>query len=227
MGKVKVKKSDVWIDMTPMSDVMTLLLTFFMLTSTFIKNEPVRVNVPGTVSETKVPETNTLSITVSPEKVNGEATGNGMVFLGMSNASQLGQMLDDMLPGTDPLQKNVFESEAQFGVPLSSMKTYLSLDQASRSEILQGNNPKIKAGIPLDSIDGGMSEFQQWVTAALVANTDVQLVIKSDKDTPYKTIKKVMSELQDMGESHYYMATQLDGGKVLSARSYIENLGGE
>ena len=227
MGKVKIKKSDVWIDMTPMSDVMTLLLTFFMLTSTFIKNEPVRVNVPGTVSETKVPETNTLSITVSPEKVNGKATGNGMVFLGMSNAAQLGQMLDDMLPGTDALQKNVFESEAQFGVPLSAMKTYLSLDQAQRSEILQGNNPKIKAGIPLDSIDGGMSEFQQWVTAALVANTDVQLVIKSDKDTPYKTVKRVMNELQDMGESHYYMATQLDGGKVLSARSYIENMGGE
>ena len=227
MGKVKIKKSDVWIDMTPMSDVMTLLLTFFMLTSTFIKNEPVRVNVPGTVSETKVPETNTLSITVSPEKVNGKATGNGTVFLGMSNAAQLGQMLDDMLPGVDALHKNVFESEAQFGVPLSSMKTYLSLDQAQRSEILQGNNPKIKAGIPLDSIDGGMSEFQQWVTAALVANSYVQLVIKSDKDTPYKTIKKVMNELQDMGESHYYMATQLDGGKVLSARSYIENMGGE
>lgn len=33
MGKVKVKKADVWIDMTPMSDVMVLLLTFFMLTS--------------------------------------------------------------------------------------------------------------------------------------------------------------------------------------------------
>ena len=29
MGKIKVKKSDIWIDMTPMSDVMTLLLTFF------------------------------------------------------------------------------------------------------------------------------------------------------------------------------------------------------
>ena len=44
MGKVKIKKSDIWIDMTPMSDVMTLLLTFFMLTSTFVKNEPVKVN---------------------------------------------------------------------------------------------------------------------------------------------------------------------------------------
>ncbi len=51
MGKVKVKKADVWIDMTPMSDVMVLLLTFFMLTSTFVKNEAVKVVTPGSVSE--------------------------------------------------------------------------------------------------------------------------------------------------------------------------------
>ena len=30
MGKVKIKKSDIWIDMTPMSDVMTLLLTLYI-----------------------------------------------------------------------------------------------------------------------------------------------------------------------------------------------------
>ena len=84
MGKVKIKKSDIWIDMTPMSDVMTLLLTFFMLTSTFIKNEPVRVNTPGTVIETKVPETDVLTITVSPVKgQDGKPTGEGQVFLGM------------------------------------------------------------------------------------------------------------------------------------------------
>ena len=61
MGKVKIKKSDIWIDMTPMSDVMTLLLTFFMLTSTFVKNEPVKVNTPGSVSEIKVPENGVLT----------------------------------------------------------------------------------------------------------------------------------------------------------------------
>ncbi len=33
MAKVKIQKKDIWIDMTPMSDVMTLLLCFFMLTS--------------------------------------------------------------------------------------------------------------------------------------------------------------------------------------------------
>ena len=41
MGRFKVKKQDMFIDMTPMSDVMVLLLTFFMLTATFVKDEPV------------------------------------------------------------------------------------------------------------------------------------------------------------------------------------------
>ncbi len=47
MGKVKIKKNDIWIDMTPMSDVMVLLLTFFMLTSTFVKDEAVKSKHAG------------------------------------------------------------------------------------------------------------------------------------------------------------------------------------
>jgi biopolymer transport protein ExbD len=225
MGKVKIKKSDIWIDMTPMSDVMTLLLTFFMLTSTFIKNEPVRVNTPGTVSETKVPEANVLTITVSPEKdAKGTPTGEGQVFLGMSNADQLGAMLDEMdsQAAGDAGMKYAFESEAQFGVSLNDLQAYLKLKPEQRSKVLLGQEPRIRPGIPLDSISGGMSEFQQWITAAISANSDIQLVIKSDKDTPYKTVKKVMSELQDMGESHYYLSTQLDGSKVVSASNYVE-----
>ena len=35
MAKVKIQKKDIWIDMTPMSDVMTLLLCFFMCQSLF------------------------------------------------------------------------------------------------------------------------------------------------------------------------------------------------
>ena len=65
MGKVKVKKSDIWIDMTPMSDVMTLLLCFFMLTSTFLTPEPVSVTAPNSVSELKIPEQDVLNILVN------------------------------------------------------------------------------------------------------------------------------------------------------------------
>ena len=45
MGRFKIKKQDTFIDMTPMSDVMVLLLTFFMLTATFVKEEPIKVSL--------------------------------------------------------------------------------------------------------------------------------------------------------------------------------------
>ena len=87
MGKLKVKKSDVWIDMTPMSDVMVLLLTFFMLTSTFVKNEPVKVNQPQSVSEIKIPEKNVLNIVVGKD---------GKVFMSMDNQNDVMTVIQDM-----------------------------------------------------------------------------------------------------------------------------------
>ena len=50
MGRAKIKKKSTFIDMTAMSDVTVLLLTFFMLTSTFVKKEPVQVTTPASVS---------------------------------------------------------------------------------------------------------------------------------------------------------------------------------
>ena len=208
MGKVKIKKSDVWIDMTPMSDVMTLLLTFFMLTSTFVKNEPVKVNTPGSVSEIKVPENGVLTILVSPEKdKSGKPTGEGQVFMSIDNTDQLGQTLEAMTSKfgvtLSDKQSKTFKNESTFGVPMNELSGYLSMSTQARQKTL---NTK---GIPLDSIKGGMSEFQQWVDQARTVNTNLKIALKADAKTPYKTVKKVMNELQDMDESHYYMITQL------------------
>ncbi len=194
--------------MTPMSDVMTLLLTFFMLTSTFVKNEPVKVVTPGSVSEIKVPENGVLTILVSPEKdAAGRPTGEGQVFMSIDNTDQLGSALD-MMTGNFGVSLNgeqiqTFKSESTFGVPMEELGAYLSLPTKARQAALPTK------GIPLDSIDGGMSQFQQWVNAARSVNQDIKIALKADAKTPYKTVKKVMSELQDMDESHYYMITQL------------------
>jgi biopolymer transport protein ExbD len=208
MGKVKIKKNDVWVDMTPMADTMTLLLTFFMLTSTFVKNEPVKVNTPGSVSEIKVPENGLLTILVSPEKdAAGNPTGEGQVFMSLDNTDQLGSTLSTMTNNfgvsLTPKQEETFKSEGMFGVPMSDLSTYLAMGANQRTQYIQTK------GIPLDSIKGGMSEFQQWVDAARTVNEDIKIALKADATTPYKTVKKVMNELQDMDESHYYMITQL------------------
>ena len=74
MPKVKVKRKSTVIDMTAMRDVTGLLLTFFMLTSTFVQKEPVIVSTPASVSEIKIPEVNVLQILIDH---------TGKVFLGL------------------------------------------------------------------------------------------------------------------------------------------------
>lgn len=45
-GKVRAKKASTHIDMTPMVDLAFLLLTFFMLTTTFSKPKTIEINMP-------------------------------------------------------------------------------------------------------------------------------------------------------------------------------------
>ena len=198
MGKVKIKKNDVWIDMTPMSDVMVLLLTFFMLTSTFVKDEAVKVNTPGAVSEIKVPETDVLQILVDNE---------GRVFLGLDKPASMQAVLQDVAGQyglkLNASQEKTFMSLASFGANVNEMSDLLSMEQAKINGI------QAKKGIPTDSIDGGMSQFQTWVKAADDAVPDLKISIKADQKTPYKVVKKVMSELADMDMNRYYLITQL------------------
>ena len=203
MGKVKIKKSDIWIDMTPMSDVMVLLLTFFMLTSTFVKNDPVKVVTPGSVSEIKVPEKDVLNVHVAKD---------GKVFITIDNTNDLVSIVDAMtgkfgitLTGA---QLETLKKHSMLGVGMEKLTAYLSLPENQMADAIQ------KEGIPTDSIDDGTgkkdkSEFQLWVTEARNVNSDIKIAIKADQDTPYSAIKTVMSELQDMSENRYYLITSL------------------
>ena len=198
MGKVKLKKQDIWIDMTPMSDVMVLLLCFFMLTSTFTKPEPVKVVEPQSVAEIKVPEKDVLNILVDKE---------GKVFMNMDNQFQLGDVAMDVTDqfGISLTKQQLanFKSDPMFGAPISVIQEFLNLEESARREQLK------ELGIPLDSIDGGKSEFQEWVKSARGVNSDIKVAIKADRETPYKIIKRVMNELQDIDENRYYLITSL------------------
>ena len=198
MGKVKIKKSDVWIDMTPMSDVMTLLLCFFMLTSTFVKQEPVKVNSPGSVAEIKVPEKSVLNILVDK---------TGKIFMSLDNQNDVVDVLSGMTGqygiSLTKAQVKKFQNDPMWGAPMDKLEAYLSLSTQDMSEQLPG------LGIPTDSIDGKESEFQLWVRQARDVNPDIKIAIKADEATPYSIVKKIMSELQDMNENRYYLITTL------------------
>ena len=186
MGRAQIKKKSTFIDMTAMSDVTVLLLTFFMLTSTFVKKEPVQVNTPASVSEIKIPETNVLQILVDPD---------GKIFMSLDKQQ-------DMQAGIKftPEQEKRFVLSSTFGVPIRSMQKFLDLPEEQRDKILKNE------GIPCDSVD---NQFKSWVRNARAANADLRIAIKADASTPYSVIKNVMNSLQDLRENRYNLITSL------------------
>ena len=91
MGKVKIKKKSTLIDMTAMSDVTVLLLTFFMLTSTFLAKEPTTVHTPTSVSVEAVPAKDLVTVLVSSEDKTGKLQDptavEGKIFLAFTGDS--------------------------------------------------------------------------------------------------------------------------------------------
>ena len=216
MGKIKIKKNDVWIDMTPMSDVMVLLLTFFMLSANFVKNEVVKVVTPASQTMAKVPTSATLDITIDPE---------GRVLLATDKTVTLEKALKTMMTERDAQltaeQQKEFLSETQLGIPMKNYAEYLGKSHEERVKLLKAT------GIPTDSIqtrDDKMSEFQLWVKALKSGYKDwynelddvdkggvankLEICIKADQKTPYSSVKKVIAELQDINESRYKLVTQ-------------------
>ena len=198
MGRFKIKKQDVYIDMTAMSDVTVLLLTFFMLTSTFIKPEPVKVNTPVSVSDIKIPESNIITILIE---------SNGRVFLSMDKKGDLMSVLDQMQDkygvSFNSAEKRAFGLSPAFGVPMAQMKAFLDLPEEEQTAYLKSSaNP----GVPCDSLH---NEFKDWIKCARDVNPDLRIAIKADAKSPYKIIKNVMNSLQDIKENRYNLITSL------------------
>ncbi len=201
MGRFKIKKQDTFIDMTPMSDVMVLLLTFFMLTATFVKDEPVKVNTPGSVSEIKIPDHNLLTIFV--EK-------NGKVFMTLDSPENLAKLAEEMNEegalSLNAKEIETFKNAPTFGTPLDMMNGWLAKDDAQRKALLLN---AANEGIPCDSIN---DELKIWVKAARTAVPEMRIAIKADKQTPYSVIKNVMNSLRAINENRYNLITSLKEG---------------
>ena len=195
MAKVKVKRKSTFIDMTAMSDVTVLLLTFFMLTSTFIQKEPVTVTTPGSVSEIKIPESDILQILVDPQ---------GKVFMTLDKQEDRVEVLKKV--GEEygitftPEEINKFRLANSFGVPISQMKAFLALSEDEQDATLK------ELGIPTDSTD---NQFKVWVKSAREQNRNLRIAIKDDQTTPYPEIKTIMTSLQDIRENRYNLITSL------------------
>ena len=75
MPRIKVKRSALTVDMTAMTDVSFLLLTFFILTAVAKQPDPLDVKIPSSTYKLKVPETHIAILTIGQGKVFFEAAG--------------------------------------------------------------------------------------------------------------------------------------------------------
>jgi len=70
-GRRQRKRLGFHLDMTPMVDVAFLLLTFFMLTTTFSKSNTMEINMPPETGEVRIAEQNVMTVRIA---------GDGMAY---------------------------------------------------------------------------------------------------------------------------------------------------
>lgn len=206
MPRVKVPRKSTAIDMTAMCDVAFLLLTFFILTATARQPEPLPVDIPSSVVQIKVPDTDIATLTI----------GDGKVFFGVAGPEIRKNMLERIgkqynVQFTEE-EKYRFSLVESFGVPVGSLKQLLAMDGAKRNEA------GVQPGIPVDSVGNRASELTDWVYAARYAtkeldNKDLRFSIKGDSQEEYPAVKKVMDILQNQNVNKFSLITSLEGSE--------------
>lgn len=195
MSKVKIPRKSTVVDMTAMTDVAFLLLTFFMLATKFKPDEPVMVTTPSSISEIKLPETDILLLTIDKDS---------RVFFSMDGDQNRIDLLDKMaekyeVKFTDA-QKKEFSLLSSFGVSIKNLGDYLNLDADARKKYTQ-------TGIPSDSTN---NELADWIVQARYTNKDLRFAIKGDGDAGYPVIKQVLATLQEKKVNRFNFITSLE-----------------
>jgi biopolymer transport protein ExbD len=197
MGKVKVHRSSTSIDMTPMVDLAFLLVTFFMLTTKFAPEEPLAVDMPTSVSEIKLPETDILTISISKD---------GIVFFNMDGKYNRQELLTKMGEKYgiqfSPQEVSSFSVLSSLGVPIGNLKYFLSMAPEERKLVRQ-------PGIPSDSLN---NELADWIMLSRTTNPKLRIAIKGDRDADYPVVKNVITTLIDRKVNRFNLITNMEKG---------------
>ncbi|KIO52144.1 ExbD/TolR family protein [Flavobacterium hibernum] len=205
MAKIKMKKKSTSTDMTAMCDVAFLLLTFFILTATAKVPEALPVDMPSSVAQTKLPDSDLAIITVGKDK-----DGKSKVFFDIKGREIRKRTLEGMGAKFGVTfsedDKEKFALMDDFGVPVANLKDIIAMKASDRTK---ANQP----GIPIDSLD---NQLKEWLLVSRRAAIDLddkelQIAIKGDAKEEYPQIKKIMDILQDQKINSFNLVTGMRG----------------
>jgi len=202
MAKIKLKRATPHVDMTPMVDLFSLLLTFFMLTSSFRPQEAKVIDSPSSVSEKASPDKDVISVLISKDD---------KVFFNMDNGKDTSAHFRDQLItkindiyklSLGPDEIKAFAQGSSFGMPLKNVKGWLKEKDAKKKEEAQ-------IGIPIDTLGSQYPELGIWIAYARELNPTAEVAIKGDAEADYKTVKKVMDMMQANNVNKFNLVTNL------------------
>lgn len=204
MSKIKLHRSSPRIDMTPMVDLFTLLLTFFILTTSFKPAEAITVDTPSSTAEKPAPDQNILTIFISKDS---------KVYFNMDNGSDttthirkkvLEKMGEQYNIKFTEKEKTQFERLGSFGIAMKDMKKWINAKDGTERD-------KISSGIPYDSVD---NQLNKWVLYSRFFNNSIQASVKGDGDADIETAKKVFDILVENKLSRFNLTTNLEKVEV-------------
>ena len=214
MPSIKLPKHSTDTDMTPFVDVAFLILAFFIMATKFKPPEPVDIVTPKSVSAEELPENDAILITV--DSIN-------RVFFSVL-AEKDPQIADEVIQGLNtsrslglsPAEMQNYRKTYAVGVPFSSLKSYLAMDQASQGKV---NQP----GIPV--MDTLNNELVWWIAEAKKAfannSRPLKYLIKGDGGSKYPAFEAVIAALKKNDQFKYNLVTALEnapGGTALEVK---------
>jgi biopolymer transport protein ExbD len=214
MPKIKLATKSPRIDMTPMVDLFTLLLTFFILTATFRPQEAAPVDTPFSVSEKPMMDANVMTVLIAKDNRIFFNVDNGPDTILKFRPKILAEMGKRYNIEFTPDELRKFEkSGTSFGVSIQDMKAYLAAKNSDERIALE-------KGVPIDSAD---NQLALWILFARQVNPAVQTMIKGDADSDFPIIREVLDILQDKNVNRFNLITNLRGaGEIIVTEETTE-----